>query len=73
MKINLSHGYPVAFFSQKMISIETKYNTYNDELLAIVKVFKTWHYDLKGCKHEVFVLTDHNNLRYFKNTKTISS
>ncbi len=32
------------------------------ELLAIVKPFKTWRHYLKGCKYEVFVLTDHHNL-----------
>ena len=34
-------------------------------LLAIVEVLKTWHYHLEGCKHKVFVLTDHNNLCWF--------
>ena len=33
--------HPVAFFSQKMISAETRYETYDSELLAIVEAFKT--------------------------------
>ena len=33
--------HPVAFFSRKMILAETRYETHNGELLAIVKAFKT--------------------------------
>ena len=40
-KTNLGQWHPVAFFSRKMISVETWYKTHNGELLAIVKVFKT--------------------------------
>ena len=42
-------------------------------LLAIVKAFKTWRYYLEGRKHKVFVLTNHNNLRWFIDTKSLSS
>lgn len=35
---------------------------YNNKLLAIVQVFKTWKYYPKGYKHKVFILIDHNNL-----------
>ena len=38
----------VAFFSQKMIPAETRYETHNGELLAIVEAFKTWRHYLKG-------------------------
>ena len=65
--------YLVAYFSRKMIPAETRYEIHNRELLAIVKVFKTWHHYLEGCKFEVFVLTDHNNLRRFMDTKSLSS
>ena len=70
---NLGQWHPVAFFFWKMIFAETKYKTHNGELLAIVKVFKTWLHYLEGCKHEVLVLTDHNNLRQFMDTKSLSS
>ena len=56
-----------------MIPAETQYETHNGELLAIVEAFKTWRHYLEGCKHEVFVITDHNNLRCFINTKSLSS
>ena len=72
-KTNLDQWYPVAFFLRKMIPAETWYETYNGELLAIIEVFKTWRHYLKGCKHKMLVLTDHNNLCHFMNTKNLSS
>ncbi len=72
-KSEIGQWHPVAFFSQKMIPAETRYKTHNQELLAIVEAFKTWRHYLEGCKHEVFVLTDHNNLRRFTDTKSLSS
>ncbi len=56
-----------------MIPVETRYKTHDGELLAIVEVFKIWRYYLEGCKHEVLVLTDHNNLQRFMDTKSLSS
>ena len=72
-KADLGQWHPVAFFSRKMIPAETRYETHNGELLAIVEAFKTWRHYLEGCKHEVLVLTDHNNLRRFMDTKSLSS
>ncbi len=60
--------HPIAFFSRKMIPIETRYKTHNGELLAIIKAFKTWRHCLKGCKYEVLMLTDINNLQRFIDT-----
>ena len=54
-----------------MIFVETQYKTHTIEILAIVKVFKTWRYYLEGCKHEVLVLIDHNNLCQFMNIKSL--
>ena len=59
---DLSRWHPVAYFLRKMIPAKTWYKTYNNKLLAIVEAFKIWRHYLKSCKHEVLVLTDHNNL-----------
>ena len=56
-----------------MISAETQYKTHNGELLAIIEAFKTWRHYLEGCKHEVLVFTNHNNLCRFMDTKSLSS
>ncbi len=70
---DLGQWHLVAFFSGTIISAETRYETHDGELLAIVKAFKTWRHYFKGYKHEVLVLTDHNNLQYFMDTKSLSS
>ena len=56
-----------------MIPAETQYKTHDGELLAIVEAFKTWKHYLEGCKPKVLVLTDHNNLCQFMDTKSLSS
>ena len=56
-----------------MIPAETRYETHDGELLAIVEAFKTWKHYLEGSQHELLVLTDHNNLRQFMETKSLSS
>ena len=70
---DLGRWHPVAFFSRKMIPAETRYETHNGELLAIVEAFKTWRHYLEGSQHEVLVLTNYNNLRRFMDTKSLSS
>ena len=56
-----------------MIPAKIWYKTHNGKFLAIVEVFKTWHHYLEGCKHEILLLMDYNNLRRFMNTKSLSS
>ena len=56
-----------------MIPAETWYETNNGELLAIVEAFKTWRHYLEGCKYKVLILTNHNNLCQFMDTKSLSS
>ena len=45
---------------------------HNAELLAIVKAVKNWSHYLEDCQYKVLVLTDHNNLRRFIDTKSLS-
>ena len=46
---------------------------YNAELLAIVEPFKNWYNYLKDGKYKILVLTNHNNLCQFMDTKSLSS
>ena len=70
---NLGRWHSVTFFSRKMILAETRYETHDGELLAIVEVFKTWRHYLEGSQHKMLVLTDHNNLCRFIDMKSLSS
>ena len=56
-----------------MISAEIRYKTRDNKLLAIVETFKTWKHYLEGFRHEVLVLTIHNNLQQLMDTKSLSS
>ena len=56
-----------------MIPAKTRYETHNGELLAIVEAFKTWRHYLEGYQYKMLVLTNHNNLRRFMETKSLSS
>ncbi len=47
--------------------------TNNNELLAIIEVFKTERHCLEGYEHEVLMLPDLNNLQWFMDTKSLSS
>ena len=70
---NLGQWHPVAFYSQKMIPAKTRYKTHNGKLLAIIEAFKIWRHYLEGCKHKILMLTNHNNLYRFIDTKSLSS
>ena len=72
-KSDFGQWHLVAYFSRKMILAETRYETHDAELLAIVEAFKTWRHYLEGCKYEILILTNHNNLRWFMDTKSLSS
>ena len=56
-----------------MISAETRYEMYDVKLLAIVETFKNWRHYLESCLYKVLMLTNHNNLRQFMDTKSLSS
>jgi hypothetical protein len=62
----------VAFWSRKLIPAETRYETHDQELLAIVAAFKQWRHYLEGSAYPVEVLTDHNNLVAFQSIKSLN-
>lgn len=56
-----------------MISAETQYKLHKKELWTIIETFKTWRHYLEGSKYKVLILIDHNTLRQFMYTKSLSS
>ena len=59
----------VAFFFKKMILVECNYEIYDKELLAIIKAFEKWRFELKDFKFFIQVIIDHKNLKYFMSSK----
>ena len=64
--------YPIAFHSQKFTEAEINYDTADKKLLAIVDCFKRWRRYLEGAKHQVQVISDHQNLELFQMTKALN-
>lgn len=59
---------PISFFSHKMTSAETRYSTFDRELLAVYLAIKHFRHLLEG---RVFhVLTDHKPLMYALNPRS---
>ena len=63
---------PVAFFSKAMNPAERNYEIYDKEMLAIVKAFEEWSHYLKGAQETIEVLTDHQNLTYFRKPQNLN-
>lgn len=64
--------HPVAYWSRKMIDAEQRYETHDQELLAIVAAFAQWRHYLEGAPQPVQVLCDHNNLRGWRNVQQLT-
>lgn len=64
--------HPIAFTSRKMQQAERNWQTYDQELLAIVHSFKTWRQYVDGAAYPVQVYTDHNNLTGIKTVQRLN-
>ena len=62
----------VIFWLRKLNSAKTHYETYNQELLIIMKTFKHWWHYLKNSHYLIKILMNHNNLQEFMNVKSLN-
>ena len=60
--------HPISFFSRKMTPAETRYSTFDRELLAVYLAIKHFHHFLEG--RHFHVLTDHKPLTFALNTRS---
>ena len=64
-------GRLVAYFSKKLSSAQSRYNTYDVEFYAVVQAIKHWRHYLF---HREFVLyTDHDALKYLGTLDKVSA
>ena len=59
---------PISFFSRKMTPAETRYSTFDRELLAVYLAIKHFRHFLEG--RQFHVLTDHKPLTFALNTRS---
>jgi len=64
--------HPIAFHSRTFSATEMNYDVHDKELLAIYEAFCKWRHYLEGTSIPVEVLTDHKNLTYFQESKSLS-
>ena len=57
---------PVAFISKSISPAKRNYKVYDKEMLAIMHAFDEWSHYLWGVQEQIEVLTDHQNLTYFR-------
>ena len=65
--------HPCAYLSQSFSPAERNYQIYDRELLAIVRAFKAWRHFLVGSPHTTEVITDHQNLTYYRTAQRLNA
>ena len=63
---------PVAFMSKALNDAKRNYEIYDKEMLAIMQGFYEWAHYLKGNDAVTEVLTDHQNLTYFRKPQNLN-
>lgn len=63
---------PIAYYSKKLTPVECNYDIHDKELLGIIRCLQEWRGELIGLQQPFQVLTDHNNLKYFMTTRSLT-
>ncbi|CEL62292.1 hypothetical protein RSOLAG1IB_12540 [Rhizoctonia solani AG-1 IB] len=64
--------HPIGFLSESFKGAEINYDTHDKELLAIICSFEHWRIYLEATSEPVTVFTDHQNLEYWKESRTFN-
>src|SRR5271155_82244 len=64
--------HPCSYLSKSFNKTERNYEIYDRELLAIIWALTDWRHYLIGSPHVVTVLSDHQNLTYFRTTQKLN-
>ena len=62
----------VAYYSKKLLDMETQYGMGEQELLAIMEAMHHWRHYCRGARYPIVVLTDHANLVWFMTTPNLT-
>ena len=64
--------HPISFYSKTFSDAERNYQIYDRELLAILRALQEWRHFIQGSPFTTVVLSDHQNLTYWKNPQKLS-
>jgi hypothetical protein len=64
--------HPVAFQSESLTEAERNYQTWDREMLAIIRALKEWRHYLEGLLQPFEILMDHNNLTFWTTAQNLS-
>ncbi|CCO33793.1 Retrotransposable element Tf2 155 kDa protein type 1 [Rhizoctonia solani AG-1 IB] len=64
--------HPIGFLSETFKGAEVNYNTHDKELLAIIRSLEHWHIYLESTSKPITVFTNHQNLEYWKESRTFN-
>ena len=64
--------HPVSFISKTFSPAERNYGIYDWELLAIIRVLEEWRHYIQGSPHTTIILSNHNNLTYYREAKKLN-
>ena len=63
---NNGNWHPCAYLSKSFNDMECNYNIWDRELLAVIRALTEWRHYLQGSLHTVTLLSNHQNLAYFR-------
>ena len=66
------HWNPIAFISQSLSDVERNYHATDLKMAAVIFTLQEWHHYLLDAAHPFEILTDHQNLMYFKKPQDLS-
>ncbi|EEB89123.1 hypothetical protein MPER_12820 [Moniliophthora perniciosa FA553] len=64
--------HPCGYISHSFNQAERNYQIYDRELLAMIWALKEWRHYLMGGKFPFVILSDHDNLRYFRKPQDLN-
>ena len=64
--------HPCTYYLKTFAPAERNYNIYDHELLVVIRALEEWRQYLTGTQHPVTIITDHQNLTYFKSPQNLS-
>jgi len=64
--------HPCGYISHSFDATQRNYETYDRELMGIVRALETWRHYLQGSPFLMVILSDHKNLTYFRTTQKLN-